>query len=568
LDKGHTPHMRRIEIWFLVLAVVLTIFLHAHYMSGLYYEQDVAFYANSTLELSRGKSLYSGFRNWGNKPPGINYIFLLAFSLFGPSFISIQIFSLIAKILTVVLFFLLAKILLAKGIKVYYLLPLFYAVFSSSESIQAHTSNLETFLIPFEMAGILFLGIAARKKKNAYYFLSGAMLGLSFLIKQSGLIVYLGGFIFIIILKILNRESGRVFLRQSVLFLSAFLIPLLFLFRHLSSLGVGAWERFIKNVFVSNIAYIKNISIIRNIYMSWSVRQVWNGLWPEIIIFGLLALIGLIGSLIRFKKTQRLLALSWFLAMVVIFSRVGLHLRHHFIEILPPFLMLSVIGVSDIWQGVGSLFKEKKSLLRLFAVSGTLILIIPYLHVITTLVKKRSLENSFFITQRYLKSADKGKYARRLLGESHDAGRRFLISQYVLERTAKEDKIFVWDGLGAGSVYLWTQRGPVTSTSKFTYLPLETIGPIGAFLYRDPSLHPYKDFQQRLLKGLSRVRPIYIVVIESALPMPFAPFSSSRMLSLEKKAFKEFFDLLETDYHLEKEIRGCFVYRLASEDAQ
>lgn len=155
--------MRRLEILFLILAIVLTVFLHAHYMSGLYYDQDVAFYANSSLELARGKSLYSGFRSWGNKPPGINYIFLLAFSLFGPSFISIQIFSLIAKILTVVLFYLLAKTLLAKVIKFHYLLPLFYAVFSSSEAIQANASNLETFLIPFEIAGVLFFGVSRAK---------------------------------------------------------------------------------------------------------------------------------------------------------------------------------------------------------------------------------------------------------------------------------------------------------------------------------------------------------------------------------------------------------------------
>ncbi len=73
--------MKRIDILFLIVATVLIIFLHMHYMSGLYYDPDEAAYVNSTLEIARGKSLYSGFRSWGNKTPGIYYIFLLSIFL-------------------------------------------------------------------------------------------------------------------------------------------------------------------------------------------------------------------------------------------------------------------------------------------------------------------------------------------------------------------------------------------------------------------------------------------------------------------------------------------------------
>ncbi|MFH1458396.1 MAG: glycosyltransferase family 39 protein [Candidatus Omnitrophota bacterium] len=558
--------MKRIEILFLSFAIVLTIFLHAHYMSGLYYDQDVASYVNSTLEIGRGKSLYSGFRTWGNKPPAINYIFLLAFSLFGESFISIQVFSLIAKILSVILLYLLAKTVLAKEIKFTYLLPLFYALFSSSEALQAHSSNLETFLIPFEIAGILFLGIAMQNKKTIFYFLSGLSLGLGFLVKPSALAVCFAGFVLICIQATLYREPLRVFLKQSFLFLSVFLIPLFFLSIYLFYLGV--WERFIKSIFISNMAYIKNIGIIRNIYMPWSLQQIWSGLKSEILIFGLLALIGLLGSLLRYKNKPRLLSLSWFLVTGLVISRAGFHLRHHFIEILPSFLVLSIIGISDIYQQTASLFKQKRLFLKIFAVGGALILVFPCFHTIKTLVKKHSLKNSFFATERYLKSADKEKYAKRLLGESFDAGRRFLISQYVKERTAKEDKIFVWDGMAAGSIYLWTQRKSVTNRFKFSFLPVELIGPISAFSYRDPGQHDYRHFQSRLLKGLSVVRPAYIIVVQSVLPMPHAKISYQEVLTLERKAFKDFFDLLDSDYVLEKEMLGCFAYRLKAQDAK
>ncbi|KPK98063.1 MAG: hypothetical protein AMJ95_05895 [Omnitrophica WOR_2 bacterium SM23_72] len=558
--------MKRIEILFLVSALLLTIFLHLPYISGLYYEQDIALYANTTLEIARGKSLYSGFfRDWGNKPPLIHYIFLWAFSLLGPSFISIQIFALIAKILTVLLFYLMAKYLFAKEIKFYYLLPFFYALFSSYEGIMAHSSNLETFLIPFEITGILFLGLAAQNKRSIYYFLSGLALGLSFLIKQTGLTAYFAGFIFIIVLKILHRESVRVFLWRSLLFLSTSLVPFLLLVRYLFSQGTWGW--FIIKVFMGSIAYIKNINIIRDIYMPWSIRQVWVGFKSEIVIFGFLALVGLMSSIIHFKKIQRLLALSWFLVTVFFFSRLGFHLRQHFMEILPPFLMLSVIGLSDIGQWTSSLLRKRRLFLRIVAVLGVLILVVPYSHVMKILIK-RLRSDSFLLTQQYLQSADKERFVRGLLRESFDAGKRFLISQYIKERTTEKDRIFVWDDLATGSVYLWTQRPKVTSTCKFTFLPPELIGPIGAFLYRDPSFHDYRNYQERLVRALTILRPVYIVVIQSVLPMPNARPTYQYVLASEKQAFKDFFDLLDSDYVLEKEMWGCFAYRLKLQDAK
>ncbi|MFH0826562.1 MAG: glycosyltransferase family 39 protein [Candidatus Omnitrophota bacterium] len=558
--------MKRIEIVFFIAAIGLIVFLHAHYMSGLYYDQDVATYVNSTLEIARGKSLFSGFRNWGDKPPGIYYIFLLAFSLWGQSFISIQIFSLIAKIITVFLLYLLAKYVLAKEVKFYYLLPLFYALFSSCEPIQSHTSNLETFLIPFEIAGILFLGLAFQNNKNVFYFLSGAALGLGFLIKQSALAVCFAGFVFICIVTIIYREPFRAFLKKAFLFLSVFLVPFLSLFAYL--FYRGGWLAFIKYVFIRNIAYIKNISRIRDIYMPWSLQQISNGLKSEIIIFGLLVLIGLASCIPRFKNKPRLLALSWFAMTLFIISRAGFHLRHHFIEILPPFLTLGVIGISDIHHAAERLFKQKRFFSKILTALGVLVLIFPSVHIIRNVVKRRALENSFFATEKYLKSADKEKHAQRLLGESFDAGRRFLISQYVKERTTEEDRIFVWDGLATGSIYLWTQRKSVTNTPKFIYLPVELIGPISEFAYEDPSRHDYRRYQSQLLKGLIVVKPVYIVVIQSVLPMPYATPSYQQVLFLEKQAFKDFFDLLDSDYVLEKEILGCFAYRLKVQDAE
>ncbi len=88
--------MKRIDRFFLILAIILTVFLNAHYISGLFYDYDIPAYASDTLSILRGNIWYSRYI-WENKPPGINFIFLLAFYIFGKSFISIQIFALIAN---------------------------------------------------------------------------------------------------------------------------------------------------------------------------------------------------------------------------------------------------------------------------------------------------------------------------------------------------------------------------------------------------------------------------------------------------------------------------------------
>ena len=554
---------KRIEILFLILSIVLTIFLHAHYMSGLYYDQDVAFYAGRSFDISRDKTLLN-FRNWGNKPPGIQYIFLLAFYLFGPSFISIQIFALISKVLSVILLYLLAKRLLSKEIKFYFLLPFFFALFSSSEAIQAHTSNLEIFLVPFEIAGILFLGLAAQNKKGIFYFLSGLVLGLGFLIKQSALATCLAGLVFIFAVTAVHREGFYVFVKRAFLFTLVFVTPLVFVSAYYLHLGLDALKSFFRNVFLLNVEYIKNVSQLRNVYLPWSWQQMEKGLKPEIIIYGMFALAGLVSSLKRYRLPERLLVFLWFVITTSVISISGFHLRHHFIEIMAPFLTLSVVGLSDAYRGSVSLLPQKRSFYKIFLAVGIVLFAYPCFHIIAPLIKGRKLENSFFLTQRYLKSPDKERYSGLLLKESYDAARRFLISQYVKEHTEKKDKIFVWDGLAAGSLYLWTGRFSARSETKFNFLPDNLRGPFKIYFVRDRS--DYRVWQSRLMKVLAYYRPVYIIVVKSMLPMPSATYPYNQVLVEEKKAFPSFFDFINDNYRLEKEINGCFAYRRIDKD--
>jgi hypothetical protein len=542
--------MRRIEILFLVLAIVLTVFLHACYMSGLYYDQDVALYAGRTLEILKGKSWQSS-SFWINKPPGINLIFLLAFWLFGESFISIQVLALIAKVLSVILLYFFAKRLLAQEAKLYFLLPLFYALFSSSEVLQTNTSNCETFLVPLEVAGLFFLGLTVQKNKDIFTLFSGLMLGLAFFIKQSALAACLSGLAFIFFLKITRSESFLSFLKKGILFIGSFSIPLVILL--IASFRAGVSRRLIDSLWLRNLEYIKNASLLKKIYMPWGMQQIWGGLRVEILIFGVLVLIGLIGSLRKHREPVRFLALSWFVITSSVIAVAGFHLRHHFIEILAPVLTLSVLGLSRAYAlGVSRLGNRLTMALTL------LLMAYPFLHSVIPLVVRHKPGKSFLLTQRCLLSTDKTKCARWIKDESYDAGRRFLMAQYVKERTGANEKIFVWDGLAIGSLLLWTGRDSVLPETKFSFLSDRLRGPFKIYLPRNSF---YRLRQSVLMARLTQKPPVYIIVVQSVVPMPRADYSYEQVLLEEEKDFPRFFEFIRTHYHLEKAADGCFAYR-------
>lgn len=551
---------RKLELLFLLLSLLLSVFLNAHYICGLYYDLDIPNSVYDTLQVMNGKVWYSS-PGWINKPPGINFIHLLAFSIFGKSFIGIQIFSALCNILSVVLIYFIAKYILAKEIRLYYLLPLFYALFSTSEAIQGHTSNLETFMSPFEIAGILFLGLAIKNKKYIFYILSAFLLGLGFLIKQSALAVFISGLVLIFATSSPLKGDRRLFLRQAFLFLFIFFLPILIIAAYF--LYLGAWHNFIERVFIRNLSYINHASQIKEVYMPWAIHEIWTKLNIEIIIFGLFALLGIFHSLFSYNKWERKLMLFWFIIPVFIISRSGFHFQHHFIEILAPFLTLSLTGLSDTYNSVAALIQNKKIISKIFVIIGIYILSLFILRAIFIVTKKNRLADSFFLTQKYLKSAEKETFIPLLLNESPDATRAFLIAQYLREHTTKEDKIFVWDHIGGDSIYLWSERNNATSfKTKSDLLPAGLGNPLADIIFTEQRIG-YKDNQRKFLKEITKNRPIYIVVMRSQLPKPKAP-PVSRTYSLEKKAFQDFFGILEKDYYLEAEIAalGCQAYRL------
>ncbi len=99
--------MRKKELFFLLSAWLFIILSLSYYLKETYYNIDIPGYAYNTQEVMNGRGWYAS--TWNNKPPGIIFIYLIAFSIFGKSLIATQIISILANILSAFLLYLLGR---------------------------------------------------------------------------------------------------------------------------------------------------------------------------------------------------------------------------------------------------------------------------------------------------------------------------------------------------------------------------------------------------------------------------------------------------------------------------
>lgn len=512
--------MKKIRIFCLFTALLIILFQHFYYLCELYYDRDIAGYAYNALCLSEGKGWY--YNIWDAKPPAINLIILGAFSLFGQSVKSIYFAALFFNLLSLSFIYLFAKLILSKETKLYFLLPVFFSLFFTSGLFKAYSANTEVFLAVFEIAGILFLGLNR-------YFISGALLGVGFLIRQTGIYTFFAGALIIIAINFLDKQPLKTLIKNSLSFISAFILPLLIVSLYFFSQGL--LDQFLKYTFIDNLKHLNEYVIsIHKRDLLITKLILWKEFKFELISLALFSLAGL-GYILTHRTKITLSIFLW--AIVICFGlSISAIYPHHFIQIAAPIACISVLGISFILKSIKSLLKNIL-LQNIIVFILIAILVIPHICSIAS-----------FIT------------IKRPIHYAQGAKERFLAAQYINKHTSSKDKIFVWDNFDGGAIYLWSKRQRIGKNfSKRDFLPLKLIE------YWQPSLADYKLNQKQLLLDLRAHRPKYIIIVTD--------FSSHvnnlgnvkverKNLAAEKNAFPEFFELLDKDCAIEKRIGAEF----------
>jgi len=502
--------MKKIEIIALLGAWIFILLLHSFFLKEIYYDHDVAGYAYNTAEVMNNRGWFAS--TWNNKPPGINFIYLAAFNLLGRSFITTRIITILANFLAVFLLYLLGKKLLYKEVSFFFLIPIFYALFCVSIDPYGFGVNLETVMSVFEIAGILFLGLAVKKEKGSLYFISGLMMGVGFIIKQAALVTLTAGLFGIFILSTINKASYKVLIKKILIFTSAFLIPVIL--TSLFFVFQGVFDKFFKYTFVFSYRYMQNM--VTEIQIMSAYKIIWENLGIELMVFSVLVLAGIVYALLK-RSFSMILILIWFV-ISFLFSMVA-PFEHYLLQLIAPLACLSAIGFSYIYK---SILKTKLSKALIF-----ILLAVFYLHtyILVDTVSKKITDNI------------------------SDINERFMAAEFIKKRASPQDKLFVWDDLGGCSIYFWTGLNNASHFRvKYHLLPKDLMRTTQRVLAGDYNLN-----RSYFLAEFRKEPPIYVVVVDHKV---------NRVgLDLEKKSFPEFFDILNKQYLIEKKTDICTIYR-------
>ncbi|MDP2649882.1 MAG: glycosyltransferase family 39 protein [bacterium] len=330
------------EFWFLLLTSFIFFLLRFPSLFEPYWYGDEGIYQVIGIALRQGRGLYTQI--WDNKPP----LLYLLYAIFSSDQFTVRLVSLIFGILSVIVFFLLAKKLFHSEKETHpavFLSTGFFALFFGLPLIEGNIANAENFMIlPILISALLILktppaGRLAREniKKEKYrslFFSSGLLLSFAFLFKIVAVFDTTAFFLFLLIIKTrrLNLLIKSIF--ELFPLLLGFIIPvfLTILFFFLQ----GSLSDFLRAAFLQNVGYVAYGNTF---------------LFPQsLLVIKLTILFGIV--LILFKNRVKLPVSVLFILIWTAFSLFNALFSqrpyaHYFLTLLPSFSLFIGLSLFD-----------------------------------------------------------------------------------------------------------------------------------------------------------------------------------------------------------------------------
>ena len=347
---------RRFSIsWlFLIVIILFVVFVRIRLLE-FPLERDEGEYAYMGQLILQGIPPYSEAYNM--KFPGTYLMYALIMAIFGQSAQGIHLGLILVNCASILLVYLLARKLMddlpaaiAGGT---------YAVLSLSSSVLGFAAHATHFVVLPSLAGTLVLLHALEKEKPYLYFLSGLLLGLSFIMKQPGIFFCVFGATYILWHHFSSRPASS--LKALSFRLGAFslgaLLPLLITFLWLYATGV--FERFWFWTIVYASRYGSQIPLA-DAFSSFS--QQFPSVAGRFFLFWILAAFGLITMFFE----MRLKVNKVFVLFFVLFSFLSIcpgffFRRHYFVTLLPAVSLLVGVFI-DFLSSRGSAFLKARLL--------------------------------------------------------------------------------------------------------------------------------------------------------------------------------------------------------------
>ncbi len=340
--SGSTP------TWYFEYLAVLGIFSILGYFL-------VQFYQNFGISFDEGVYLYIGNQVtkgavpyvdiFDHKPPGFYYTMAGLFSITSPSVEAARTLTLIINILSSFVLYLIGRRLGDKRIGL--LAGIFFIVGVHLPLLNGQLAILEPYMNFFIIIAMYFFVAFLKTGKEAYLFLSGFMIGIGILYKQTAVLA-LAAFITYLLFELFEPRKDKIketaiFIRNVWPMLLGFSLPLLGLVLFFWQLG--GLSEFLDSFFFSNLVYVSS----KDIYAKKRI-MLYIVLSAFFIIF-----LGIIGSILVANISYKAKRIFHELILVLwaIFSLTPYLIRsfnYYLLQAMPPLSLLASITIFHIYN--------------------------------------------------------------------------------------------------------------------------------------------------------------------------------------------------------------------------
>ncbi len=432
---------KRNALFILVVCLLAFILKTPSFSENLEYDEALKLFLGKVLILGDGFFCIT----WDHHGPVFYTTFAAVYALFGTSSEALHAVAALFSVFTAVFIYLFSRSLFDARVAVF--ASLFFAIFSSSRSIQGTLATVEVFTIFFTTLGFYLYVLYRQRDSGRILVLSGLALGAALLYKQTSGLDYLCLVLFILAVNLYSHKGDKLrveIIWPITLLTVGFLLPLIAF-----TIFFFATDRlfdFIYWTFFKGFHYAK----IQHAYApGWHgfVAVVTGNTW----MIWLLSLLGVVSSILFMHSKERLLCVLWMALAMIGVSLSGWFFPHYFIQLLPAASILAALFVTDVYrwgrEGLGSkVFVYKNVFFSIFL----LVSLIVYF--------KGDYSHAGHYFRYWNGGIDKREYLTRVNNISWKD--RYDASEYLRANMRPDENLYVWDS--SLHIYLLTAKKLLT----------------------------------------------------------------------------------------------------------
>jgi general stress protein CsbA len=462
-------------------------------------ERDEGEYAYAGQLILQGVPPYQLAYNM--KLPGTYAAYAGLMAVFGQTIAAVHLGLILINAATIIFTYLLARRLFGRSAG---LVPATsYSVLTINPTILGMAGHTEHFVVLPAVGGILLLLKAVEVRRTGLLFWSGVLLGLSFLMKQSGVVFILFGGVYLLVLERKDALDWRALCKRVAAYTAGAALP--FVLTCLILLKAGVFGKFWFWTFSYAGQYASNVNFdaALQLFRFGVVRAVGAGL-----LIWVIAAVGLVLLFVHRAAREQAMFVGRFLLFSFMAVCPGLHFReHYFILMLPAVSLLAGFAVTSATQ----MLAERRIAVLRFVPVLCFIFACGFL-----VVRQRD----------FLFRMDPITACRTVYGEN-PFPEAVGIADYIKDHSSAADRVAV---LGSEpEIYFYSQRHSAT-------------GHIYTFGLMEPQKYALR-MQEEMIQEIESARPAFIVYVDVNVSWLVWPSSQRLIFDWAKNYLRDNYEI-------------------------